>query len=614
MNSRTTAGLGMILLAAGLLTIYFLDFDFSQFSSGKELTENPAPSLAPGTPVDGTGPRDISLFLEEYNTTFKSLWNDAEAARWASALSQTDALETTSINTRRRLYDYTGSRSIIERLRQYRGRLDANRLQERQIERAWRMAALYPATSAEAVMSLMDLEVALADSLKNTRYHLELSDGKSQNKNLDDLASQLARATAPTERLIIWETAQTLGPKLKEDLIKARDLRNKLARTMGYSSYFAVAAARYGMEMDELMALLDGIVTSTTPLYQQLHCFVKNRMAPTYGSEVPRLIPGHWVPTLDGGKWSVAGVTPPVSARMDSLFLGVQPQWILEQTENFLSSLGFPPLPLGFWGRSSLFPLPADSEHFKSQAAEAWHLDLDQDVRAMMTIEADYNSYSEAHRIIAETFYHLAYSHDDVPVSLRQGANPALIPALGKLMELAGSTVPALMDAGLVAPEQTPATVDLLLYRAMNESVMAIPLLCGTLAHWEYDLYEKDRGEMDCTPAIRADVTNNPTRGMDDVLALIIAHQLHRYICKNILNEDVRLANYRGRTAVGRYLQSIMQLGATRDWMQVMRESTGEELSSEALLEYYQPLSDWLMEQNAGQEADFSLVGENQAP
>ncbi len=181
--------------------------------------------------------------------------------------------------------------------------------------------------------------------------------------------------------------------------------------------------------------------------------------------------------------------------------------------------------------------------------------------------------------------------------------------------------------------------IELLLYRALNGSVLQVPQLCGTVAHWEFDLYEKDlprhlfntrwweysaqyqgiipenqRGEMECTPAIRADIINTPMQGIDKAIGLIIAHQLHRYICKNILDEDVRLANYRGRTVVGRYLQSVMQLGATRDWNQVMREATGEELSSEALVEYYQPLSDWLTEQNAGRDVDFTLAGENQNP
>ena len=40
----------------------------------------------------------------------------------------------------------------------------------------------------------------------------------------------------------------------------------------------------------------------------------------------------------------------------------------------------------------------------------------------------------------------------------------------------------------------------------------------------------------------------------------------------------------------------------TRDWRQLIKEATGEELSARAMLEYYQPLMKYLQEQNKGRE------------
>jgi peptidyl-dipeptidase A len=621
MNSKTIAGLGMMLLAAGLLTIYFLGVDITGSSTGPDDSNNDAASEDAAAQTVDQGPHDVNAFLDQYNATFKNLWTDSQAARWAFASNQTESLAMENDAARRRLYDYTGSRGVIDKLKQFRGRLDLNRLQDRQIERAWRLASLYPATSAQSVFQLMELEAAMTDSLQSIAY----------------LSTRLALATKPSQKLVVWEKAQTLGPNIKDDLVQTRDLRNSLAQSMGYSSYFALAADRYGMQGDELLQLLENLTTGVAPLYQQLHCFFNHESAAPQGSETPRLIPAHLVPSMDGTTWPMAGTTDPIPTRMDSLFLAVQPQWILEQAESFHTSLGFAPLPLGFWGRSNLYLLPAGSQQTKSHTNEAWHMDLDQDVRALMNVTADFTSYGEAHRVLAQTYYQLAVSREEVPPTLRQGANPAFVPALGILMQMAGCGTPSLLDTGLMSPGNAPDVVEVLLYRAMHESVIKIPLLCGTLAHWEYDFYENElprhlfntrwweysekyqgieppvrRGEMDCTPAVSNDVVLNPTGGMDQALAMIIAHQLHRYICKTILNEDVRLANYRGRTDVGRYLQSVMQLGATKDWMQVMREATGEELSSDALMEYYQPLYDWLSEQNAGKEVDFSVVPANQ--
>ena len=85
----------------------------------------------------------------------------------------------------------------------------------------------------------------------------------------------------------------------------------------------------------------------------------------------------------------------------------------------------------------------------------------------------------------------------------------------------------------------------------------------------------------------------------------MILHQLHRYICDELLHQDVRDANYFGDRTVGMYLSSILELGATRDGNLILRQATGEDLSAEAMLEYYQPLLKWLQQQNAGRDVGF---------
>jgi peptidyl-dipeptidase A len=43
-----------------------------------------------------------------------------------------------------------------------------------------------------------------------------------------------------------------------------------------------------------------------------------------------------------------------------------------------------------------------------------------------------------------------------------------------------------------------------------------------------------------------------------------------------------------------------MEKGKTEDWRKVIKEATGEELSTRAMVEYYAPLMKWLQEQNKG--------------
>ena len=63
--------------------------------------------------------------------------------------------------------------------------------------------------------------------------------------------------------------------------------------------------------------------------------------------------------------------------------------------------------------------------------------------------------------------------------------------------------------------------------------------------------------------------------------------------------------SYFEQERVGDYLRSVLSIGATRDWREVLREATGQELSAEAVMAYYAPLSAYLTEQNEGRDCGF---------
>jgi peptidyl-dipeptidase A len=82
----------------------------------------------------------------------------------------------------------------------------------------------------------------------------------------------------------------------------------------------------------------------------------------------------------------------------------------------------------------------------------------------------------------------------------------------------------------------------------------------------------------------------------------VLKFQLHDHIARKILNEPPQLCNYSGRKEVGTFLMNLMSKGATEDWRKVLKEATGEELSTRAMVEYYRPLLEWLKRQNANRQ------------
>jgi len=49
-------------------------------------------------------------------------------------------------------------------------------------------------------------------------------------------------------------------------------------------------------------------------------------------------------------------------------------------------------------------------------------------------------------------------------------------------------------------------------------------------------------------------------------------------------------------------LYNILKKDAPKDWRKVLKETTGEDISTRAMVEYFKPLMRWLEEQNTGQQ------------
>ena len=622
MQTRTVAGIGMSLLAVGLLVIFYVTYDPNQVS---EPDTDPTEQTADAPVMPGT-PEEVQAFLEQYNATYQALWKRAEGAKFNAGVDITPAHTQAVIATDGALGKFVGSTAVIDKLKLYRDRIDLTEVQDRQIEIAWQEAAHYPASLPTAVNRLISAEAVINDALYEYDYMLTLPGQDPKKVTPNEIADLLVSTRDLAERQAIWECSKAIGPKLKDGLVELQGLRNKTAREMGYSSFFGLEVADYGMESAEMMALMDELIEGIMPLYLQLHTWVKYELAARYDVPVPQRIPAHWL----GNRWAQEWPGIVEGVDLDGMLQDADPKWLVEQGERFYMSLGFDPLPANFWSRSDLYALPSNATRSKNTHASAWHVDLNQDVRALMSIKSDFSWFQTTHHELGHVYYYLAYSRDEVPPILRRGANRAFHEGIGSLIELAASQVPYLQQVELMSADNAPDEISWLLNQALTGGVVYLPFACGTMTHWEHDLYEKDlprhlyntrwweyaaqyqgieppteRGESYCDPATKTHIIDDPAQYYDYALSTVILHQLHRYICQDILKQDVRSANYYGNKSVGMYLDSVLRLGATRDWAQVMREATGDDLSSEAMLEYFAPLQAWLEEQNEGREIGF---------
>ncbi|HEX8504072.1 MAG TPA: M2 family metallopeptidase, partial [Hymenobacter sp.] len=441
----------------------------------------------------------------------------------------------------------------------------------------------------------------------------------------NDLDELLRKENNAQKRQAVWEASKAIGPTLKDGLLNLRDLRNQTVQALGYPDYFTYQASDYGLTRDEMMALVRKINAELRPLYRELHTYARYELAKKYqAKQVPDYLPAHWLPNRWGQDWG--SMVDVKGLNLDAVLAKKGPEWQVKQGERFYQSLGFPALPASFYEKSSLYPLPAGADYKKNNHASAWHMDLNNDLRSLMSVEANTEWYETSHHELGHIFYYQTYSNPDVPPLLRQGANRAYHEAIGSMMGLAAKQKPFLAGLGLISPNTKTDQTQQLLKEALSY-VVFIPFASGVMSEWENSFYADKlpadqlnarwwalckqyqgmvppttRGENYLDPATKTHINDDPAQYYDYALSYVILFQLHDHIAKNILHQDPRATNYYGNQEVGNFLRDIMRPGASRDWRVVLKEKTGEDLSARAMVDYFQPLMAYLKAQNKGRK------------
>jgi peptidyl-dipeptidase A len=567
--------------------------------------------------------REARGFLDDMTGVLQPLRTVANQAAWTAATDVTPEHSAARAAAEKALAAVAGSKLVIERTRallKQPGGLTS--LSQRQLQRLLLEAADQPGTIPEVVGKRIDAEAHQSAVLDGYAFCLQASAGGgcARPVSANDLDDLLRKSRNLKEREQAWTASKEIGRKLKPGLVVLQGLRNQVAREMGYASFFALEVADYGMTVPEMMALVDGTLAAVGPLFDQLHCFAKHTLAARYKQPVPRLIPAHWL----GNRWAQSWPGLVESANLDPYFKGKTREYIVRTAEDFYVSLGFARLPDGFWQKSDLYPVDKGSPRKKNSHASAWDIDGEGDVRSLMSVEPNQQWFGTAHHELGHIYYDLAYARPEVPYLLRRGANRAFHEAVGELARLASEQLPYLRRLGIVRSGQEPDAAGALLQSALD-SVVFLPFAAGTMTHFERDLYEDNlpadewqarwwqyvarfqgvqaprarEGEL-CDACTKTHINDDPAQYYDYALASLIKFQLHDHICTKILKQDVQSCDYSGSEATGKFLAKLLALGATRDWREVMREATGEDIGPRALLAYFAPLVADLEKRNLG--------------
>jgi len=494
-----------------------------------------------------------------------------------------------------------------------------------------RSALTLPAPTTEgAAAELNTISTRLQSTYGKGRGTLN---GKSMTGN--DLEEKMGTVRDPTDLQEMWTSWHTnVGRPMRPDYARLVEIANQGAKDLGYSDTGAMWRSRYDMPPAEFAALTDKLWTEVKPLYDQLHCFTRDKLNQKYGNSV-QAASGPIRADLLGNMWAqewgnIYDVVAPKGAGdvgYDLTELLVRhkytPEKIVRTGESFFSSLGFAPLPESFWQRS-MITAPRDREVVCH--ASAWDVDNIEDLRIKMCTKVNADDFVTVHHELGHNYYQRAYNKQTF--LYLDSANDGFHEAIGDMIALS-VTPEYLVQIGLLDRSKVPAAdkdIGLLLRQAMDK-VAFLPF--GLLVDkWRWRVfsgevtpanYEKGwndlrlqyqgivppvaRTEADFDPGAKYHIPASVpyTRYF---LARILQFQFYKAACDQAgWKGPLHRCSFYGNKEVGRRLNAMLEMGASRPWPDALDAFTGSrEISGQAMIEYFRPLIGWLEQQNRGKQ------------
>jgi peptidyl-dipeptidase A len=451
-------------------------------------------------------------------------------------------------------------------------------------------------------------------------------------RNIDELSEVLAKSRNFDELTEAWRQWHTISRDMRPKYARFVELANEGARELGYADLGVMWRAGYDMSPQAFQRETDRLWSQVKPLYDQMHCYARARLAQRYGADkVPagKPIPAQLLGNLWAQQWNKIYddiLKPYPRASIESADHGLAAgKWdavrMTRSAESFYTSIGFPALPQSFWERSML-TRPRDRDVVCH--ASAWDMDGGRDVRIKMCMKPTEEDLFTIYHELGHVYYYLWYAPQ--PNLFRSGANDGFHEAIGDTVNLS-VTPDYLHRIGLVSAVKPSREAVINQQMKMAAEKIAFLPFGKLIDEWRWQVfsgavqpadYNKawwelkrkyqgvapplERTEADFDPGAKYHIPGN-TPYMRYFLAFILQFQFHKALCdasgfKGPLHE----CSVFGSKEAGRRFAEMLALGASRPWPDALEKLTGSrQLDASAIIDYFQPLKGWLEEQNKGQ-------------
>lgn len=573
----------------------------------------------------GEGAESAEEFIARVNYELAELRVEAAKAFWVQSTYITPDTNFLAARASEKILAFN-SRAIAESSRYIGEELDPDTA--RQLELLRRGTSLPAPDDPEKRAELATLATDMEGMYGAARYCPDGGECLSETDIIRIMANERDNAML----LDVWRgwhaTAAPMRP-MYERFVK---FANEGAREIGFKDLGALWKSGYDMAPEAFEADAERLWQQVKPLYEQLHCHVRDKLADHYGEDkVSRSgpIPAHLLGNIWAQQWgNLYDLVEPAPgvAQFDITSALEEQDWdeirMTRVAENFFVSLGMPLLPQSFWERS-LLKKPRDRDVVCH--ASAWPIDGEDDVRIKQCVEPTAEHLTTLHHELGHIYYFLM--HRQLPPLYQDGAHDGFHEGIGDTLEL--SMTPAyLREIGLIGDleQSAEATLNQQMKLALNK-IAFLPF--GKLIdQWRWDVFAGKTSPADynaawwklrtayqgIAPAIARDESdfdagakyhipgNTPYKRY--FLAHILQFQFHRALCDAAGHTGpLHACSIYGSEEAGRRLIAMLELGASRPWPDALELISGSrEMDASAIIDYFEPLMGWLETENEGRD------------
>ncbi|MGQ0835116.1 MAG: M2 family metallopeptidase [Gammaproteobacteria bacterium] len=584
---------------------------------------------APQVAADAAQKETPDAFVERINADMAALSREVNAAGFTQATFITPDTE------------YLNAKAYERYLEYFSGAVDESKRYENQ--------QLSPKTAR--AIALLKLDVS-APAPKDAKKRAELTqlltrldamygsgkycpEGPASCKDLTQLEDVISESRNYDALVEAWKGWHSVAAEMRDEYQRFVELANEGARELGFADLGAMWRSNYDMPPEDFDKEATRLYSQVEPLYKELHCYARGKLAARYGEE--KVPAGNPIPVpLLGNMWAQQWnkiyddiLKPYPRASIESADRELQRQkWdavrMARSAESFYASIGFPQLPGTFWERSMLVK-PRDREVLCH--ASAWDMEVsgEDDVRIKMCTKPTEEDLMTIYHELGHVYYYLWYR--DLPYLFQDGAHDGFHEAVGDAVNL--SVTPAYLNRiGLVSPVKP--SPEAIINQQMKMAVDKIAFLpFGKLIdEWRWRVFSGEvkpesyntawwelrrkyqgvappveRTERDFDPGAKYHIPGN-TPYTRYFLSFILQFQFHKALCdaaghKGPLHECSIFDNRQA----GRRFGEMLALGQSQPWPDTFEKLTGtRQMDASAIIDYFQPLMGWLKQQNEGKQ------------